>query len=451
MLRHDELRFERWKEEKAAYEKLLEEYESANKGARRGSSSSEITSSGTHGNGDPSVPTRPVPPTLVRNLVGDTTMEALVRIMEENPRGLLMVLDEAASLATSMNQYKGGKGSDRQFFLSTWSGQAHVVDRKGHQDEGPVRVPHPFLGIVGGMVPDMIGELCDGKGRHDGFVDRFLFTYPDPVPKTGWRDEGIPAETADAWAEILSRLLARPMDERDTQPVPHVVTFSERARLAWKDLIDAHHAEQRTPDFPDSLQGPWAKLDQYAGRLVLTLHLLHLAADPSGNLARLPDVPDWVVRAVERLLQYLKSHTRRVHAAMKARARGEEGDDDVQCVLKWILRHRQESFTVRDLTRDLSKTFRSRAQALEHALSWLVKHNCIRPRPASDREGGRPGRMKSTVYEVNPNLFAPQNCRNRLTDPAAAAGDPISDDFGDFATALSLEFEQGVADDTSPF
>ena len=34
----------------------------------------------------------------------------------------------------------------------------------------------------------MIGELCDGKGRHDGFLDRFLFAYPYLVPKTGWKD-----------------------------------------------------------------------------------------------------------------------------------------------------------------------------------------------------------------------------------------------------------------------
>src|SRR5262249_6974577 len=199
--------------------------------------------------------------------------------------------------ATAMNQYRGGRGSDRQFFLTTWSGQAHVVDRKGTQDDGPIRVPHPFLGIVGGMVPDMIGELCDGKGRHDGFLDRFLFAYPDPVPKTGWKDEGVPPETAAAWSEVLSRLLTRPMDVRDLPPVPHVVFFSEEARRAWKALIDAHHAEQRSPDFPDSLQGPWAKLEQYAGRLVLIVHLLHLAADPDDNIARLPDVPARVVGA----------------------------------------------------------------------------------------------------------------------------------------------------------
>ena len=68
--------------------------------------------------------------------------------------------------------------------MSTWSGQPRIVDRKGNVDNVPIRCPHPFLCLVGGMVPDMIGSFCDEKGRHDGFIDRILFTYPDPVPRT---------------------------------------------------------------------------------------------------------------------------------------------------------------------------------------------------------------------------------------------------------------------------
>ena len=37
----------------------------------------------------------PIPPVLKRTLVQDITMEAMDGIMEQNPRGLLQVLDEA--------------------------------------------------------------------------------------------------------------------------------------------------------------------------------------------------------------------------------------------------------------------------------------------------------------------------------------------------------------------
>ena len=148
---------------------------------------------------------------MKRFLVGDITIEAMDAIMEQNPRGLLQVLDEASALMTSMNQYRGGKGSDRQWYMSTWSGEPRTVDRKGNAENVPIRVPHPFLGIVGGIVPDMVGSFCDERGRHDGFIDRFLFTYPDPVPKSGWREEGIPDDAVVEWSKIITRLFATRM------------------------------------------------------------------------------------------------------------------------------------------------------------------------------------------------------------------------------------------------
>jgi Protein of unknown function (DUF3987) len=128
-------------------------------------------------------PVKPEKPTLQRNVVRDTTTEALDVIMSENPRGLILVQDEASSLVTSMNQSRGGKGSDRQWYLSTWSGQSRTVDRKQNQDRIPIRVLDPFLCLVGGMVPANLGMLGDGQGLYDGFLDRFLFGFPAPCPR----------------------------------------------------------------------------------------------------------------------------------------------------------------------------------------------------------------------------------------------------------------------------
>lgn len=70
------------------------------------------------------------PPVLRRVVVGDVTTEALATILAANPRGILMARDEISSWIRGMNQYKGGKGNDRQFYLSCWSGQTALVDRK---------------------------------------------------------------------------------------------------------------------------------------------------------------------------------------------------------------------------------------------------------------------------------------------------------------------------------
>ena len=111
----------------------------------------------------------------------------------------------------SMNQY--GAERDRTASGTCQPGPASPARWTGRAiaEKIPIRVPHPFLGFVGGIVPDMIGSFCDERGRHDGFLDRFLFTYPDPVPKSGWRDEGIPDEVSGEWSQIIDRLQALPM------------------------------------------------------------------------------------------------------------------------------------------------------------------------------------------------------------------------------------------------
>ena len=194
-------------------------------------------------------PIRLEPPTLERHIVRDTTVEALVAVLEQNPRGLLMVLDEASSLAASMNQYKGGKGSDRQYYLTMWSGEPISVDRKTNSDLVPIRVPQPFLCIAGMMVPDMIGAFVEAGGRHDGFLDRFLFAYPDPVPKAGWSEFGVSEAAASGWAALLGRLLDRVMTSDGTKPVAHVIRLGREAESEWRSLINGHHSEQNSSDF----------------------------------------------------------------------------------------------------------------------------------------------------------------------------------------------------------
>ena len=378
---------------------------------------------------------KPTPPVLRRNVVRDTTTEALDQIMASNPRGLIQVLDEASSLVSSMNQYRGGKGSDRQWYLSTWSNQARTVDRKQNQNQVPTRIDQPFLCFIGGLVPDMVAELREGHGRHDGFLDRFLFAYPDQVPKPPWSNQGIPESVIAEWAEVIRRLREVPMILHEDRPVPRVVRFTPEASAVWEKLINSHRAEQSSADFPESMTGPSAKLEQYAGRITLILHMLHWVCDSNRDPGTIPDVGPDRVRDAARLLEYFKSHIRRVHTAMKAGPGPEHGNDDVQSILKWIFRHQPESFSVRDLRRDLSRTFGKRSQELEVAIGLLVSKKCIRPQAEASPKEGRPGRRRSPVYLVNPRLVASQNRQNQPEVDDTADQNMISDDSVNSATA----------------
>jgi hypothetical protein len=69
----------------------------------------------------------------------DVTIEALVGILGSNP-GAAIIRDEIGGWVASMDQYRGGKGSDRQQYLSLWSAGTIKADRKTGES---IYVRHP--------------------------------------------------------------------------------------------------------------------------------------------------------------------------------------------------------------------------------------------------------------------------------------------------------------------
>ncbi len=82
-------------------------------------------------------------PILRRIGTSDPTTEALGPILATNPRGMVVLPDEMTKWVMSMDQYKGGKGGDRPFYLSAWGGEAVTIDRAKHMR--PSRLWSPTL------------------------------------------------------------------------------------------------------------------------------------------------------------------------------------------------------------------------------------------------------------------------------------------------------------------
>jgi hypothetical protein len=338
-------------------------------------------------------------PILKRIASTDPTTEALGPLLANNPRGLVVAPDEMTKWVLSMDQYKGGKGGDRPFYLSAWCGEPVFIDRAKHTRE-PIAVPHPFLTVVGGMTPDMLSTLPEGRGRDDGFMARLLFAYPDRVPRR-YSTQGIPDDVADEWRRLALTLWHREMRDVDGRPAPHLIRMTPEAAREWAAWCQAHYAEQEADDFPDSLEGPWGKLEAYAGRLALILHLMDLASDPTRTVAAdLPELPRRIIADAARLVAYFKAHARRVHAAMGGKCT--DGGEDVRALVRWILRNDLARFSERDIARNFDR-FQDDPAALADALWWMAGNNLIRP-SREPEEAPKPGRKRSPAYEVNPTL-----------------------------------------------
>jgi hypothetical protein len=260
--------------------------------------------------GEPA-PEMPEAPSMGRCVASDTTVEALVSVLEDNPRGLLVHRDELAGWVRSMDQYKGGKGSDRQHWLNLWSTDEVVVDRKSRHGE-PIILARPFVSLFGGIQPAMLGEL--GSGMEDGLMDRFLFAYPAPR-HVRFTEKEIGAEAEDRYANLYRKLadLTLATDEYG-DPNPKPLRLSPEARKFFAGCVDTLGAEVLEPGFPARLEGVWSKLRGYLARLSLVLAVCRCAE--VGTREERVEAED--VEAAARLLGYFKAHARRVYAELKA-------------------------------------------------------------------------------------------------------------------------------------
>ena len=97
------------------------------------------------------IPEKPHEPGFPQLFSTDATVEALAGVLEQNPRGVLFVRDELTGWARAMNQYKGGKGNDRQTWLSFWNGATVLVNRKSRKE--PLTIDNPFVSVTGCLPP----------------------------------------------------------------------------------------------------------------------------------------------------------------------------------------------------------------------------------------------------------------------------------------------------------
>ena len=335
-------------------------------------------------------------PVLRQILADDATTEALARLLEKNPRGVLMVLDEIAALVSGLNQYKQGGGNDRQFYLRLWPQATVRVHRSKHEDGVPTVIRRPFTGIAGGIQPSVIAamrsELERGRGPiEDGWLDRWLWGYPAAMPAVGeqWRE--VSDEAKLVWDQSVTNLLALPMKTAENgEQRPHYLGLNASGKHAWETFTAAHATELNDPHFPAHLSGPWGKLRGYCGRLALILHLLREACGES-----VPAAVDGVSmnRAAD-LVGYFKSHARRVYKALGTDPRIIEA----RKVLSWLMGWDRPIVSRRDIWRGLRKSF-SKPEDLTAPLKLLQHLHYLRwVEPAYSGTG----RFPTPTWEINP-------------------------------------------------
>jgi hypothetical protein len=340
------------------------------------------------------------PKPLHRHLrLDDVTRESVAVIHAENPRGLVLVKDEVKGFDQEMNQYRGGRGSDQSFWLSVNSSAPIKVNRKGNNRES-YTIPRPCISIIGGMTPSNLGEIR-GAGRDDGWLDRFLYSYPDTTLRPReWKSQGVPMDLFDEWKSAIRYLWIRQPESFGTIQRPHLIELDNNALDVWKDWYREHWKQASAPDFAPELRGPWSKLEGFTARFALILSQLHQAYIGQEGPPRDVDALD--MHHARLLSDYFKRHLERALHGINR----QEIPDVARLLIRKLVEEKIREFSGRLLTRNYSNYIREPAD-LENTLIWLERHNIIRPKnPAVDSIPKRRGRPAGVQFLVNPRLFA---------------------------------------------
>ncbi|MCD6346519.1 MAG: DUF3987 domain-containing protein [Bacteroidales bacterium] len=255
-------------------------------------------------NGHP--PVEPDKPILKRNVVSDSTVEALAPIMSDNPRGIMLLRDELAGWISSMNQYKNGKGNDVQFFLECWSGGSYSIDRKSLDQ--PIIIPNTYLTVCGTCQPETFKIMLGKSRQDDGFTARLLPYYPEDVGGY-WTDEGIDQSLFVSINRLFELFSGFEMveDEWGNQE-PNVLLFSKCGKKEFRNAMERHHELKNEYCLTGMVESAWAKQRGHIARLALIIHLIRFHSDETTSI----NVDKQSVLMAERLSMYFLAHIEKI-------------------------------------------------------------------------------------------------------------------------------------------
>jgi DNA primase len=223
-----------------------------------------------------------VPPKPKRReiIIDNSTLEALIRTMYHNPRGILYLQEEVLSWIKNMNSYRSG--SDEQFWLKNWD-SAFVKYNRVSGDI--ITIAHPNATVIGGVQPGVIHQLLNGDKNVTGFSARLIFAYPTET-KAPYDSDDYPSEDMiKSWQEIISYVDSLPnrIDAGKTyNNIPTVdficIKCSNEAKKIYKKTINELTDHINTTE-NDALKSVYGKLKSYMIRFALILEVMRNAEE----------------------------------------------------------------------------------------------------------------------------------------------------------------------------
>ncbi len=217
-----------------------------------------------------------------------TTGEGLTYQAARCPeQGMLYLSDELAGMLNSQNQYRGGKGSDKQDLLTYYDGSGDTVLRaEGIKSESDFIL----LGMTGGIQPKVIQKLLDDCSDADGGWARFLFVN-QPDAASEMKADGGNYDLTELLADLYRKVDALPARTYRLSPKAFKLFCKSYSRLE----------QLRVSERLEGMKSVWGKSEGRIGKLAINLHVI---SSLMNGQTPSEEIPVEIVRAALKLTKY---------------------------------------------------------------------------------------------------------------------------------------------------
>ena len=302
-------------------------------------------------------PEAPVKPPYPRTTISDATLEGLVAILEDNPKGVLAEFDELAGFFGSFDKYRSGSGSDSATWLSIYNGDSITVDRKGN---GHTFVAAAYASIAGNIQPGVLPLCFTSKHRESGMMARFIMAMPNRIAKQ-WNENEIGDETDRQMSQLFSGLYSMEpaIDDKDNR-TPYLFYMDAEAKQHWVAFYNRHN--QELAEHSGAMAAAYSKLEEHPLRFALIFHCVKQAM----GIAQDHLIQADTVQSAIALTEWIKNESQRIQSLISF----DEQKTDTEKLVEFI-RGKGGTVKPRDLQRSNKNRFPTSSAAVL-ALDGLV-------------------------------------------------------------------------------
>ena len=249
-------------------------------------------------------------PRLRQTIISDFTQEAMLSIHYDNPRGIVLYVDEVISLFNSVKRYSA-KSNLIEDLLSAYSGQPLKVVRKS--EAFPLLIPKPCINLIGGIQTDLLDEIFKKEYVANGLLDRFLFVFPKNKKIPKWQlgvDETCRPDIMGRWTTIIRKVMDIncPIKDDGITVNPNVLKMADDAKALFYTWFNGIIDEVNAIDDDNAVESRKMKVCCNAARLALILQVMRWSVGE----CRMDYIDIESVKGAIRLITYFEDSYQRV-------------------------------------------------------------------------------------------------------------------------------------------